>query len=144
MEITELTSFTEQEYAEMKYLMQVLDPVCQLTVRQLMDTTSNPTSRLFVLRNENQDIIGTYTLGLFSSPTGKKASIEDVVVHPDYQGQHLGQLLIENALSRLKEMAPIHVQLTSRPARVAANALYLKMGFNPKDTNVYIMDIKQN
>ncbi|MBP9987018.1 MAG: GNAT family N-acetyltransferase [Bacteroidales bacterium] len=35
----------------------------------------------------------------------------------------------------------IHVQLTSKPQRKAANALYLSLGFTQKETNVYVLDI---
>ncbi|MGH9297111.1 MAG: GNAT family N-acetyltransferase, partial [Acidimicrobiales bacterium] len=30
-----------------------------------------------------------------------------------------------------------NVDLTSRPSREAANKLYLKLGFEPRETNVY-------
>lgn len=143
MEITELFTFTESEFRDLAYLMQVLDPECELTPRQLQQTVSHPSSRLFVMLDSGR-IIGCYTLGIFFSPTGKKVSLEDVVVHPDYQGQHLGRQLVEHALEQLRHMAPVHVQLTSRPSRVAANALYRKLGFQQKETNAYIMNIEQH
>ena len=34
------------------------------------------------------------------------------------------------------------VHLTSNPSRIAANALYQKIGFERKETNCYIFDIK--
>lgn len=140
MEISELKAFNEQEFEQVSQLMQVLDPTLPLTHEKLQDTVNHPTCHLYVMKDE-ESIIGCYTLCIFHSPTGKKASVEDVVVHTAYQGQHLGKVLLEHAIGQLKTMAPIHVQLTSRPSRVAANNLYRKMGFQPKETNVYVMNL---
>lgn len=140
MTIEELNTFNAQEYKELAELMNILDSSCHLTEEQLEETVTAPASHLYVMRHEGH-IIGCYTLGLFHSPTGRKASVEDVVVHTDYQGQHLGKLLIGHAINQLRQWAPIHVQLTSRPHRVAANALYKSVGFLPKDTNVYVMNL---
>jgi len=142
MEITELVSYRETEYNDLAYLMQVLDPSIKFTKEALEGTISHPSSHLYVMRDEGK-IIGCYTLGIFFSPTGRKASIEDVVIHPFYQGQHLGKEMMEDALTRLRELSPIHIQLTSRPHRISANRLYLSVGFKAKETNVYVMDIAQ-
>lgn len=140
MEITELKAFNDQEFEQVAQLMMILDSTLPLTREKLQETISHPTCHLHVMRNDNR-IIGCYTLCIFHSPTGKKASVEDVVVHTEYQGQHLGKELMAHAIAQLKEMAPIHVQLTSRPSRVAANKLYRRMGFMPKETNVYVMNL---
>ena len=141
MEISELTSYTEADFNELAYLMQVLDSSIKFDRDCLEGTISHPTSHLYVMRDEGR-IIGCYTLGIFFSSTGRKASIEDVVIHPYYQGQHLGRKMMEHALEELRRMAPIHVQLTSRPHRIAPNRLYLSVGFKANDTNVYVKDIK--
>ena len=46
-------------------------------------------------------------------------------------------------LDRAASFAPITLQLTSRPLRIAANALYQKLGFQPKETNFYTMKIEK-
>lgn len=140
MTISELTTCTSIELEQLSDLMYILDPALPLTAEKLEQVMSCPTSHLFVMRQGDR-LVGCYTLCLFCSPTGRKASIEDVVVHTDFQGLHLGRRLMEHALEQLKKLSPIHAQLTSRPHRVAANALYRAVGFQPKDTNVYVLDL---
>lgn len=140
MEIQELSDYTEEQFMELDTLMKVLDNTLPLKKEVLDALLSSTNNHLFVLKNKGH-IIGCATLGIFISPTGKKASIEDVVLHPDYQGKGLSKQLMHHLLDKLKKMAPIHVQLTSRPARIAANNLYKAVGFTPKETNVYILDL---
>lgn len=84
---------------------------------------------------------GCATLCVFHSPTGTKASIEDVVVSSADRGQHLGKQLMEYVLEQAKAYAPIELHLTSNPMRVAANKLYQSLGFQKKETNCYQMMI---
>lgn len=142
MQIREVTTYSKSLFLPLQELMMVLDPTLPLKEEVLKELIHCADSHLYVLEAEGR-IIGCYTLGVFTSPTGRKASIEDVVVHPDFQGQHLGRKLLDDALERLKGMAPIHVQLTSRPMRVAANKLYQRVGFRQKETNVYVMDFTE-
>lgn len=86
-------------------------------------------------------IIGCATLCVFHSPTGTKASVEDVIISSDFSGQHLGKQLMERVLEEAKKFAPIELHLTSNPMRVAANALYQSIGFQKKETNCYRMSI---
>lgn len=86
-------------------------------------------------------IIGCATLCVFHSPTGTKASVEDVVVSSAYRGQHLGKKLMEYVLEQAKAYAPIELHLTSSPMRFAANRLYQSLGFQKKETNCYQMMI---
>lgn len=86
-------------------------------------------------------IIACATLCVFHSPTGTKASIEDVVVSSAYRGQHLGKQLMEYVMVQANEYAPIELHLTSNPMRVAANKLYQSLGFQKKETNCYQMSI---
>ena len=44
---------------------------------------------------------------------------------------------VEFAIERAAEKGEGTLMLTSKPARVAANALYRSAGFQPKETNVY-------
>lgn len=90
---------------------------------------------------DGERIVGCVTLCVFHSPTGTKASVEDVVVSSAYRGQHLGKQLMEYVLEQAKAFAPIELHLTSNPMRVAANKLYQSIGFQKKETNCYQMCI---
>ena len=91
---------------------------------------------LFVARVDGV-ILGSLTLAFYRIPTGTKAWIEDVVVDTDARGHGVGELLSRAALDEARARGAKDVSLTSRPSREAANRLYQRIGFEPRDTNVY-------
>lgn len=82
-------------------------------------------------------IVGVSTLAVFPIPTGNRAWVEDVIVDEAVNGQGIGRRLTEAMLDRARELGCVTVDLTSRPSREAANALYRKVGFVERETNVY-------
>jgi ribosomal protein S18 acetylase RimI-like enzyme len=82
-------------------------------------------------------VVGSLTLVLFRIPTGVRAWIEDVVVDGSARRRGVGEALTRRALEVAAEAGARTVDLTSRPAREAANRLYVKLGFSRRDTNVY-------
>ena len=82
-------------------------------------------------------ILGSLTLVVFPIPTGIRAWIEDVVVDEAARGRGVGEALNRAALDRARQEGARTVDLTSRPSREAANRLYQRIGFEPRDTNVY-------
>lgn len=86
---------------------------------------------------DDAHIVAMCTLATYLAPTGRKAWIEDVVVDSQMRGQKLGRLLIDRVVDEARRLAPCSLMLTSRPARVAANALYKSAGFEQRETNVY-------
>jgi ribosomal protein S18 acetylase RimI-like enzyme len=82
-------------------------------------------------------IVGTLTLVVFPIPTGLRAWIEDVVVDESARGQGVGAALTEEALRIARAAGVRTVDLTSRPERAAANRLYQRLGFAPRDSQVY-------
>lgn len=82
-------------------------------------------------------ILGSMTLAWFRIPTGVRAWIEDVVVDESARGRGVGEALNREALDRARGLGAKTVDLTSRPSREAANRLYQRLGFEPRETNVY-------
>ena len=82
-------------------------------------------------------VLGSMTLVVFPIPTGIRAWIEDVVVDGDARGMGVGEALNLRALDLAEELGAKTVDLTSRPSREAANRLYQRIGFVPRETNVY-------
>ena len=70
-------------------------------------------------------------------PTGVRAWIEDVVVDEEARGAGVAGALVQAALERAEQEGARTVDLTSRPDREAANRLYLRLGFERRETNVY-------
>lgn len=138
--ITQLTSSNAQTAEAIRTLIE------QLTGREstfsendLRNVLQDSASRLFVMRHK-ECIVGMLTLGIYTCPTSRKVWVEDVVIDRELRGKGLGQRLVEFAINYVKEnLSPCSLMLTSRPSRVAANALYRKKGFEPRQTNVYKM-----
>ena len=103
----------------------------------LAEIVDSPATHLLVARADDGTILGSLTLVLFRIPTGLRAWIEDVVVDSEARGQGVGEALNRFAIDVAAERGARSVDLTSRPSREAANRLYRRLGFEPRDTNVY-------
>ena len=106
------------------------------TAAQLAEMVAAPASEVLLARLDGV-IVGTLTLVTFRIPTGMRAWIEDVVVDDSARGHGVGDALNRFALLIAAEKGCKTVDLTSRPSREAANRLYQRLGFEPRDTNVY-------
>ncbi len=83
------------------------------------------------------------TLAMFRIPTGRRAWIEDVVVDGRARGKGVGEALTRHAIAYARQHGARTVDLTSRPSREAANAMYAKLGFVRRSTNVYRIDVSE-
>jgi ribosomal protein S18 acetylase RimI-like enzyme len=108
-------------------------PLTRDAVQELFDS---PALTVFVARDDER-IIGSLTLVIFPIPTGLRAWIEDVVVDGATRGAGIGQALTTAAIDESRRRGVRSIDLTSRPSRVAANKLYVKLGFALRETNVY-------
>jgi ribosomal protein S18 acetylase RimI-like enzyme len=95
----------------------------------------------FVARADDGTIVGVSTLAVFPIPTARRAWIEDVIVDEASAGRGVGAALVQAMLHRARELGCATVDLTSRPSREAANHLYRKVGFHPRETNIYRFDL---
>lgn len=103
---------------------------------------SSPATTLLVARDgAGGPIVGTLTLAVFRIPSGTRAWIEDVIVSEEVRGRGCGEQLTLAALSLARRSGARTVELTSRPSREAANRLYRRLGFEPRDTNVYRFEL---
>lgn len=139
--IFELMFADEKYIAPINRLLQQLSssPIL-FTVAQLDAIVSSPSSSLYLLQC-GDDVLGMVTLCSYLAPTGRKYWIEDVVVDSSARGRSYGRRLVEHAIACAREKGSGTLLLTSKPARVAANALYRSAGFEPKETNVYKMKV---
>lgn len=104
-------------------------------VRAMLDHQA--ISQFLAVDDDDGRIVGVSTLAVFPIPTGNRAWVEDVIVDEGVNGQGIGRRLTEAMLDRARELGCVTVDLTSRPSREAANALYKKVGFVERETNVY-------
>jgi ribosomal protein S18 acetylase RimI-like enzyme len=117
-------------------LPQLLSSASPLTAADVNSIIQSQSSRLLMAKMDGR-YVGSLTLTTVSIPTGIRAWIDDVVVSEKVRGMGVGSRLIEHALGLAEALGARTVDLTSRPSRSAANALYKKLGFELRETNVY-------
>ena len=142
MRIVELTSLSEAQVLDILALMRELDPEISVTSSMFQRAVEAAGTHFFAALEDDGHVMGCASLCVFDSPTGRKASVEDVVVSSSCRGRGIGRQLVEAILDfARRELAPVEIHLTSRPHRVAANELYRSLGFQQKETNVYRLGI---
>jgi ribosomal protein S18 acetylase RimI-like enzyme len=106
---------------------------------QLQEIVASECTTLLVARDRSQNdrIIGSLTLAVFRIPTGVRAWIEDVIVDTAARGKGVGEALTREAIRIAETRDARTIELTSRPAKEAANRLYRRLGFERRETNVY-------
>ena len=140
MRYLELCTLTDSQIDDLLGLMKELNAELTVTPAQQRRAVGAPGTRIFIAEDDAKRIVGCATLCVYESPTGRKASIEDVVVLSTYRGQGIGRTLLERIVDFAgSRLSPIDLRLTSNPSRVEANALYQALGFKQYETNVYKM-----
>ncbi len=139
--IEELKKLNAAQASDLFALMKELNPEIPVTRAMLNNAVKASKTHLFVAL-DGKRIVGCASLCVFDSPTGRKASVEDVVVSSAFRGQGIGRALMEHLIGYAREtLAPVDLHLTSMPSRVEANELYQSLGFEQRETNVYKMSL---
>ena len=142
MAITQATTVSDELIAAFARLVRQLSTSARLPTRtELEEIVSSPAATILLARGPDGQIIGSLTLVVFRTLTGVRAWIEDVVVDEVARGQGAGEELVREAIRLADESGARTLDLTSRPSREAANALYEKVGFHARETNVYRYDL---
>ena len=137
MKIEEVIEYTDNLHSGLNELLpQLSSSASPLSESELREIISSESSHLLIVK-EDGSYLGSLTLAIFRIPTGKRAWIEDVVVSEDARGKGVGRALMDHAVNLANTLGAKTIDLTSRPSREAANALYKKVGFKVRETNVY-------
>ena len=137
MKIVKILEYSDDLLGALNELLPQLSSSAQLlTEEDLKEIISAESSHLFMAKGK-EGYCGSLTLVVFKTPTGTRAWIEDVVVSEGMRGKGIGKMLISQAIETAKTHGAKKIDLTSSPTREAANALYQKLGFDFRDTNVY-------
>lgn len=137
----EIKTVDEDLVKAMHHLVRQLNPQADLPDAGVINGIVHSEATHLLMVREDDRWIGSLSLVVYDIPTGRQAKIEDVVVDSAFRGRGIGKALMEEAI-RIAEMKGVKaVSLTSRPSRVAANQLYINMGFKRHETNVYILSL---
>lgn len=136
--VTIAREVTDELVAGLNHLLpQLSSSAPPLTTLQVSEIVNSPVSSLFIATDEDGTIVGTLTFVAFVIPTGLRAWIEDVVVDVSGRGKGIGEALTVAAMDEAARLGARSIELTSRPSRAAANSLYQRLGFEPRETNVF-------
>jgi ribosomal protein S18 acetylase RimI-like enzyme len=138
LSISRVEAVTPELLSAFERLIPQLTQAPTPTPTELQKLIDSP-SVLILARSPGVDgeIVGAATLGMFRTPSGLHAHVEDVIVDESRRGHGIGEALVNHLFQIAREMGLKGVSLTCNPRRVAANALYQKMGFKKWETNVY-------
>lgn len=144
MNIEDVTVVTDELVEKLGRLMTQLSQSASPPTHEELQQIVDAEGIYLLVAKESENVVGTLTLVLFRIPTGVRAWIEDVVVDELARGLGIGKALSHRALVLAKENGARTVDLTSRPSREAANHLYQRLGFKPRNTNVYRYFLESN
>lgn len=114
----------------------------RLSYRDFKKIVHDKNNLFFVVRDEVK-IIGMGLAVFIRTPRGLRARIEDVVIDRTHRRKSLGSLLVRRLVSEIKKRGALWIELTSRKDRIGANQFYKKLGFKPRDANVYRLSLRK-
>ena len=139
MRTEKVESYGDDVLKALQRLLSQLSPGTVISEAWLREILAETATHLFITRDDEGHITGTFTLVEQKIPTGLKVWLEDVVVDESMRGQGLGEAIVQYAIRYARDLGTKKLHLTSNPDRVAANNLYRKAGFKLRNTNVYRM-----
>ena len=142
MEIIEIKDYQPELLAALNSLLPQLSSTVSLLTESALKQIIESSSSHLLMAVENNMYYGSLTLVVFKIPTGTRACIEDIVVCNEARGRGVATRLIEFAIDLAKQLGAETVNLTSRASREAANELYIKLGFEKRETNAYRYKIR--
>jgi ribosomal protein S18 acetylase RimI-like enzyme len=138
MEIKKINRFSERAFEAVSRLLPQLSSEAVLLSRQYFKSIlASESIHFFIAELDKKQIAGMLTIAAYKTPSGVKVWIEDVVVDESQRGRGIGKELMVFAIDYSKTLGAKDIKLTSRPARIAANELYVKLGFKKYETNFY-------
>ena len=134
--IEELSSYSPEDLAALDALMHELSATSSCSEALLKAALADANVHVYVIRADGQ-IVATGTLCIKHTLEFTMADIESVVVSSRCRGKGFGRELMSGLIAAARRLGVHHIQLTSNPARVAANRLYQELGFVRYETNCY-------
>ena len=133
--VNDLTPNVQQALAR---LLPQLNPTLPVPdTARLERLVADPAVTLLIAR-EGDDIVGTTTVIVYTTPFWIKARLDEVVVDAGARGKGVGEALVRAALDLGRQMGAQVAELQSGRGenRKAAHRLYERLGFKIRDSDV--------
>ena len=135
--IESVTEATPEVHAALARLLPQLNAQLAIpTMKRLQAIMADPAVTLLIAR-DGQEIVGTTTVIVYTTPFWIKARLDEVVVDESARGKGIATALVKASLEIAREKGVEVVELQSGVQREAANRLYPSLGFKLRETNVY-------
>jgi len=129
---------TDAIQAALSRLLPQLNPNLPVPdMARLQRLIADPAVTLLVAK-DGEDIVGTTTVIVYTTPFWIKARLDEVVVDADARGKGVGEALVKAALDvgRAKGAQVAELQSGRGQMRRAAHRLYERLGFTIRDSDV--------
>lgn len=136
--VTEVTP--ELHAATARLLRQLNSRLPAPSLERLRRIINDPAVTLLVAK-EGDEIVGTSTVIVYSTPFWIKARLDEVVVDESARGKGVGEALVRACLDIGRQRGAEVAELQSGPERAAAHRLYERMGFKIRETDVYRIEL---
>lgn len=118
-----------------KLYLQLNSEIKQLSLNTILE---RPDDIDIAVCFEDSSLIGIAMMANYKAISGHKGMIEDVVVSDKHRGKGIGRQLMEKLLGQAQKRKLNDVLLFSGHHRTAAINLYKSLGFNLKNSGLYI------
>jgi ribosomal protein S18 acetylase RimI-like enzyme len=143
VQVRRLQDVDDQVVADLQALIVQVSPSAPpLNCDRVRSVIDDRSTTVFVAELRGR-IVGTASLVTGKTLSEEKGYVEDVVVDTGVRRNGVGGALMNAILDHARRIGLRHVNLTSRPEREAANAFYVALGFEQRDTNVYRYEIRR-
>lgn len=129
----DITENLQNELAQL--YLQLNAELRQLNLLEIMEQEENID---IVIGVDGIQLVGIAMMANYKVVSGHKGMIEDVVVSEQYRGKGIGRKLMETLLNQAQNRGLDDVLLFSGHHRTAAIGLYKSLGFQLKNSGLYI------
>ena len=136
MEMIELTKENIGEYIDecMEVQQYLLKSDEEIKKDQFIATASS-TNSYFIAIIQDARVAGLGVVNQIVHPVRTNAYVDNIVVHPDFRGQGLFSIIMDNLEEKAKEWGAEGVKLTC--SRENVQGMYEKRGYKEKTTTKY-------
>ncbi len=135
--IEPVTEATPEVHAALSLLLPQLNPQLPVPTMERLHLMGADPAVTLLLARDGEQIVGTTTVIVYTTPFWIKARLDEVVVDESARGKGVGAALVKASIDLAREKGVEVVELQSGVQREEANRLYPRMGFKLRETNVY-------
>jgi ribosomal protein S18 acetylase RimI-like enzyme len=132
-----VTDVTDEILSAFSRLLPQLSSTARPLDRDALSRVVSCETNTVLIARDGAAIVGSLTLVMFPLPTGLRAWVEDVVVDNAARGRGVGAALTAESVRLARAGGARTLDLTTRPSREAANRLYVREGFQLRESQVY-------